>query len=179
MRGRLARRVRETVRGDGLAGRPVPRPGPTSQTIRLFAAERLAEAGDGEAAAVAAAHCAHFLAVAEQAAAYLTGPEQGSWLARLDADQANLRRAARHAAGRRTGPHWSCAWASRSTATGEPAPGTRRPSGCSSRCSGAPTPTPTPRYSQRHWPPPRSSLASLTSPPHASLLNRQSRSPAS
>jgi DNA invertase Pin-like site-specific DNA recombinase len=30
LRGRLARRVRETVRGDGLAGRPVPRPGPTS-----------------------------------------------------------------------------------------------------------------------------------------------------
>ncbi|MGD0247409.1 MAG: hypothetical protein ABSB59_44785, partial [Streptosporangiaceae bacterium] len=29
MRGRLARRVREAVRGDGLAGRPVPRPGPT------------------------------------------------------------------------------------------------------------------------------------------------------
>ena len=69
------------------------------ETIRLFAAERLAEAGDGEAAAVAAAHCAHFLAVAEEAAAYLTGPDQGSWLARLDADQANLRRAAQHAAG--------------------------------------------------------------------------------
>ena len=61
------------------------------ETIRLFAAERLAEAGGGEAAA---AHCAHFLAVAEQAAAYLTGPEQGKWLAQLDADQANLRRAA-------------------------------------------------------------------------------------
>jgi predicted ATPase/class 3 adenylate cyclase len=69
------------------------------ETIRLFAAERLVEAGDGEAAAVAAAHCAHFLAVAEQAAAYLTGSEQGSWLARLDADEANLRRAAAHAAG--------------------------------------------------------------------------------
>jgi tetratricopeptide (TPR) repeat protein len=70
------------------------------ETIRLFAAERLAEAGDdGEAAAVAAAHCAHFLSVAETAAAYLTGPEQGSWLARLDADQANLRRAAGEAAG--------------------------------------------------------------------------------
>ena len=69
------------------------------ETIRLFAAERLAEAGDDEAAAVAAAHCAHFLAVAEAAAAHLTGPEQGSWLARLDADQANLRRAAGHAAG--------------------------------------------------------------------------------
>jgi len=68
------------------------------ETIRLFAAERFVEAGgDGEAAVVAAAHCAHFLAVAEAAAAYLTGPEQGRWLARLDADQANLRRAAGYA----------------------------------------------------------------------------------
>jgi predicted ATPase/class 3 adenylate cyclase len=70
------------------------------ETIRLFAAERLAEAGDDEAAA---AHCAHFLSFAEAAAAHLTGPEQGSWLARLDADQANLRRAAGHAAGRPDG----------------------------------------------------------------------------
>jgi predicted ATPase/class 3 adenylate cyclase len=73
------------------------------ETIRLFAAERLVEAGDGEAAAVAVAHCAHFLAVAETAAAYLTGPEQGKWLARLDADQANLRRAAGYASGRPDG----------------------------------------------------------------------------
>ena len=69
------------------------------ETIRLFAAERLVKAGDEEAAAVAAAHCAYFLAVAEAAAAHLTGAEQGRWLARLDADQANLRRAAQHAAG--------------------------------------------------------------------------------
>ena len=74
------------------------------ETIRLFAAERLVEAGgDAEAAAVAAGHCAHFLAVAEAAAPYLTGPEQGRWLARLDADEANLRRAAQHAAGRPDG----------------------------------------------------------------------------
>jgi predicted ATPase len=72
------------------------------ETIRLFAAERLAEAGEEEAAA-AAAHCGHFLAAAEAAAAYLTGPEQGSWLTRLDADQANLRRAAGHAVGRPDG----------------------------------------------------------------------------
>ena len=71
------------------------------ETIRLFAAERLAEAG--EEAAVAGAHCAHFLALAGAAAAYLTGPEQGSWLARLDADQANLQRAAHHAASRPDG----------------------------------------------------------------------------
>jgi predicted ATPase/class 3 adenylate cyclase len=69
------------------------------ETIRLFAAERLAEAGADEAGAAADAHCAHFLAVAEAAAAHLTGAEQGRWLARLDADQANLRRAAQHAAG--------------------------------------------------------------------------------
>ncbi len=73
------------------------------ETIRLFAAERLAEAGGEEAASAAAAHCAHFLAVAEAAAAHLTGPEQGTWLARLDADQANLRRAAGYAAGRPDG----------------------------------------------------------------------------
>ena len=72
------------------------------ETIRLFAAERLVEAGE-EAAAVAAAHCAYFLSVAEAAAAYLTGPEQGKWLARLDVDQANLRRAAEYAVGRPDG----------------------------------------------------------------------------
>jgi predicted ATPase/class 3 adenylate cyclase len=67
------------------------------ETIRLFAAERLAETGREQAAA--AAHCAHYLAIAEAAAPHLAGPQQGSWLGRLDADQANLRRAAEHAAG--------------------------------------------------------------------------------
>jgi predicted ATPase/class 3 adenylate cyclase len=73
------------------------------ETIRRFAAERLAEAGGADAAAVAAAHCVHYLAVAETAAPHLTGPGQGRWLVRLDTDQANLRHAAEHAASRPDG----------------------------------------------------------------------------
>jgi predicted ATPase/class 3 adenylate cyclase len=148
------------------------------ETIRLFAAERLVEAGEAEAAAVADAHCAHFLAVAEQAAAYLTGPEQGSWLARLDADQANLRRAAGHAAGDPDGTAVVLRLASRWTATGEPAPGCTRPSGCSCRCSSGPAPARTPGCSPRRWSPPRGLVASLTLRRHGNLLNRRSRSPA-
>ena len=72
------------------------------ETIRQFAAEKLAEAG-GQAA-VAAAHCEHYLSVAETAAPHLTGPDQGLWLTRLDAEQANLRRAAEHAASDPEGP---------------------------------------------------------------------------
>ena len=69
------------------------------ETIRQFAAERLAEAGQDEAAAVAAAHGRHYLSVAEAAAPHLRGSDQGNWFARLDADHANLQRAVRHAYG--------------------------------------------------------------------------------
>ena len=68
------------------------------ETIRQFAAERLAETGEDEAAALATAHCDYFLRVAEAASSRLTGPDQGAWFARLDADQLNLWRAAEYAA---------------------------------------------------------------------------------
>ncbi len=68
------------------------------ETIRQFAAERLAEAGEEATAAAAAAHGQYFLALAEAAAPHLSGPGQGRWFARLDTDHANLRRAIEHAA---------------------------------------------------------------------------------
>jgi predicted ATPase/class 3 adenylate cyclase/tetratricopeptide (TPR) repeat protein len=73
------------------------------ETIRQFAAERLIETGEDEAAALAEAHCEHFLRVAETADPHLTGPDQGTWFARLDADQLNLWRAAEYAARRPDG----------------------------------------------------------------------------
>jgi predicted ATPase len=132
------------------------------ETIRLFAAERLVEAGDDEAAAAAAAHCAHFLAVAEEAAPHLTGPDQGRWLARLDADQANLRRAAQHAAGDpdgtalvlRLGAALHRYWLARSRQ--------QEAFGCSCRRCSGPAPAPTPGCTRPHWSLPRWSLAPLT-----------------
>jgi len=67
------------------------------ETIRHYAAERLARRTGPDLQDARVAHRDHFLAVAEAAAAHLTGPDQGSWLDRLDADQANLRRAGEHA----------------------------------------------------------------------------------
>ena len=68
------------------------------ETVRHYAAERLALRGACDLRDVSAAHRDHYLAVAEAAAAHLTGPDQGTWLDRLDADQPNLRRAGEQAA---------------------------------------------------------------------------------
>jgi len=73
------------------------------ETIRQFSLERLVESDESEPAAIGAAHCDHFLSVAELAAAHLTGPEQGRWLRLLDPDHANLRRAIQYAAAERDG----------------------------------------------------------------------------
>ncbi|MFN2568874.1 MAG: tetratricopeptide repeat protein [Candidatus Dormibacteria bacterium] len=63
------------------------------ETIRLFAWERLEEAG--ELAEAATAHAAWYVQLAEQAELALAGEQQVEWLDRLDREQANLRAALR------------------------------------------------------------------------------------
>ncbi|MEU4475711.1 BTAD domain-containing putative transcriptional regulator [Micromonospora sp. NPDC023888] len=65
------------------------------ETIREYALQRLAEAG--EVLRMRQAHAAHFLALAERAAPRLRGPEQHSWMLRLDAESGNLLTALRFA----------------------------------------------------------------------------------
>lgn len=60
------------------------------ETIREYAQERLRA---DVAAAAHERHATYFAALAEQAAAVLGGAEQASWLARLDAEQGNVRAA--------------------------------------------------------------------------------------
>lgn len=60
------------------------------ETLREYAQERLAP--DAQAA-LRRRHTAFFLAVAEQAEAAMTGPEQGLWLSRLEREHDNLRAA--------------------------------------------------------------------------------------
>ena len=64
-------------------------------TIRVFCAERLAEAGEEES--THAAYAAYFLGLAETAEPYLRRAEQVDWLARLGADHGNLMAALRWA----------------------------------------------------------------------------------
>lgn len=61
------------------------------ETIRAYAAQRLAVSGTGPASA--RRHATHYLAVAEQAAGMLRTAEQRSWLGRLSTEQPNLRTA--------------------------------------------------------------------------------------
>ena len=67
------------------------------EMVREYAAERLAASPDPTA--VGRRHALWYLALAEAAEPELEGPEQASWLERLDAEQANLRGASSWAVG--------------------------------------------------------------------------------
>jgi predicted ATPase/class 3 adenylate cyclase len=64
------------------------------ETLRQYARQKLAERG-AAVDALRRRHAAHYLALAEQAAPHLTGPQQLVWLARLEAELDNLRAALR------------------------------------------------------------------------------------
>lgn len=61
------------------------------ETIRQYARERLNERGESEA--VRSAHALRFLALAEEAATHLKGPQLADWLDRIDLERDNLRMA--------------------------------------------------------------------------------------
>jgi len=61
------------------------------ETVRAYALERLAERSD--AASVRAAHTVHFGGLATRAGAGLTGPDQATWVRRVQAEYQNLRAA--------------------------------------------------------------------------------------
>jgi predicted ATPase/DNA-binding CsgD family transcriptional regulator len=61
------------------------------ETVRMYAAERLAEAGEGDD--IRRRHAAHFLALAEEGSRFERRPGQEEWLERLDADHDDLRAA--------------------------------------------------------------------------------------
>jgi predicted ATPase/DNA-binding SARP family transcriptional activator len=65
------------------------------ETVRAYAADRLAEAGEAER--LARAHAERFAGLAERADPELRGPGQLEWMRRLEADHDNLRAALRWA----------------------------------------------------------------------------------
>ncbi|GAA2077275.1 hypothetical protein GCM10009801_33280 [Streptomyces albiaxialis] len=79
-------------------GPEVPRRYRLLETIAAYGLERLAEAGETERVRDRHARC--YTAYAERADARLRGPGQREWLARLDAETANLRAALGHSLAR-------------------------------------------------------------------------------
>ncbi|MEH0938115.1 BTAD domain-containing putative transcriptional regulator [Micromonospora psammae] len=75
------------------------------ESVAAFCLDRLTDP-----AAVRARHAAYFTGLAERADPELRGPRQGEWLARLDAEDANLRSALAHGGGLRLATALSWYW---------------------------------------------------------------------
>jgi predicted ATPase/DNA-binding CsgD family transcriptional regulator len=76
--------------GDAFAGQSRYR---LLETVRQYAASRLDAQGHAEVNEARTAHCGYYLALAEEAAPQLMGPDQADWLDRLDVELGNLRAA--------------------------------------------------------------------------------------
>ncbi len=63
------------------------------ETVRQYAAERLAQRAGTELDQARAAHRDHYLALVETAGPHLRGPDEAAWLDRLEADFDNIRAA--------------------------------------------------------------------------------------
>ena len=63
------------------------------ETVRHYAAERLAQRADSELEETRAAHRDHYLALVETADTYLRGPDEAAWLDRLEVEFDNIRAA--------------------------------------------------------------------------------------
>jgi predicted ATPase/class 3 adenylate cyclase/DNA-binding CsgD family transcriptional regulator len=63
------------------------------ETVRHYAAERLALRAGAELGKTRSAHRDHYLALVETAATYLRGPDEAGWLDRLEAEFDNIRAA--------------------------------------------------------------------------------------
>jgi predicted ATPase len=61
------------------------------ETIREYGLERLAQSGEAEA--LRQAHARYFMALAEEAEPHMFGPEQATWVKRLETEHDNLRAA--------------------------------------------------------------------------------------
>ena len=121
------------------------------ETIRQFAAERLAEAGNEAAVAAAAAHCEYFLALAEKAAPQLAGPDRPAGSRGSTPTTRTCGRPPSMPPATQTGRLRSCASESPSADTGSRAPVAGKHSDCSCPCWTAPTPAPNPGCSGRRW----------------------------
>jgi hypothetical protein len=90
-------------------------------TIREYAGQRLAEAGESDEARHA--HLAYFTGLTETAEPHLRRAEQVQWLAALEAEHDNIV-AAMRGASRRARPSQRCGWRQGPAGTGR-WPGTR------------------------------------------------------
>ena len=91
------------------------------ETLRQYGQERLATRGEAATDVLRAQHATYFVALAEQAALGMSGPDQAKWFDHVEIEHGNIRAGlewGRPLPRRRTGWSWGSAWQHRCGATG-------------------------------------------------------------